>query len=79
MARRVLAWECGYCGELKKTENIANRHEASCLKNPNAKNCVLCTHSYKQTLYGNSILVCKEKKVTCSRAISAKCDDFERR
>ncbi len=75
MARRIIAWECKYCGEIKKSEKIALRHEASCLKNPDAKNCTLCVNSEKQ----EGRLICVKHGQYCSRAISAYCDDFVRR
>lgn len=37
MATRVLAYECKYCGTLKKTRALMDRHELACLKNPKAK------------------------------------------
>lgn len=76
MARRVLAWECRHCGAIKKSETICIRHEQTCLKNPDAKNCILCEHSYKITPGGS--LRCRNGKI-CSRATSAKCEYFERK
>lgn len=73
MARRVLAWECRYCGAIKKSETICNRHEKTCLKNPDARNCIVCAHSAKSV----SALICSKGKV-CSRATSAKCEHFKR-
>lgn len=80
MARRVLAWECRYCGALKKTENICLRHEITCVHNPDAKNCILCIHS-NATETGKmrkEKLLCNLGK-KCSRAVSAKCENFRRR
>lgn len=37
MATRVLAYECKYCGTLKKTRALMDRHELACLRNPKAK------------------------------------------
>lgn len=73
MARRVLAWECRYCGALKKTENICLRHEKSCLKSPKPKNCILC--KYSQVLETNKSLSCQKGK-TCSQATSANCEYY---
>lgn len=75
MARRVLAWECRYCGTIKKSETICERHEKTCLKNPDARNCVVCQHSHKPE--GDSLSCLKGKK--CSRATSAKCEHFKRK
>ena len=73
MAKRVLAWECRYCRAIKKSENICERHEKTCLHNPDARNCIRCVHSNKT----ENGLVCKKGKV-CSRATSAKCEHFEK-
>lgn len=75
MARQILAWQCRYCGDVKKTRKIAERHEKTCLKNPEAKNCVLCIHSMNDP-YTNT-LVCSVRKLNCSRAVSADCDQFQ--
>lgn len=82
MARRVLAWECRYCGALKKTENICLRHEKSCLKNPEPKNCILCKYS-QVTATDDSMLFTKtnkslscQKGKTCSQATSANCEYY---
>lgn len=74
MARRVLAYECRYCGAIKKTENICLRHEKACMKNPDARNCILCQHSFKES----STLMCGKGKV-CSQAVSVKCEHFARK
>lgn len=76
MARRIIAWECKYCGEIKKNETIALRHEATCIKNPEARNCILCIHSIPNSITGK--LFCQKGK-TCSRAVSAGCEHFKRK
>ena len=84
MARRILAWQCRYCGVIKKSETICERHERTCLKNPDARNCIVCEHSFKPTvefLFDEEpacSLMCHKGKV-CSRATSAKCEYFKRR
>lgn len=84
MARRILAWECRYCGAIKKSETICDRHEITCVKNPDARNCIVCKNSFKRTvefLVDNETgpsLLCRKGKV-CSRATSAKCEHFERK
>lgn len=83
MARRILAWECRHCGAIKKSETICNRHEQTCLQNPDARNCILCKHSYKPVVdfppdEPTPSLMCKKGK-TCSRATSAKCEYFGRK
>lgn len=76
MARRILAWECKYCGAIKKNETIALRHEVTCLKNPDARNCILCIFSFRNEQMNK--LVCRKGKI-CSRAISASCEYFRRK
>ena len=79
MARRILAWECRHCGTIKKTENICIRHEKTCMKNPDARNCILCEHSYTEIgQTGLAGLICKKGK-KCSQATSANCEYFVRR
>lgn len=76
MARRILAWECRYCGAIKKTENICLRHEKTCMKNPDARNCILCKHSSNKP--GTRELLCQKGK-KCSQATSANCEHFTRK
>ncbi len=76
MARRVLAWECKYCGAIKKSETIALRHELTCIKNPDARNCIVCAYSIGSETTRK--LLCLKGK-TCSRAVSAKCEYFRRK
>lgn len=75
MATRTLAYECKYCGALKRTKNVCERHELTCFQNPDAKNCVLCRHMVN----GGSGRVCAVTTKRCSVAISATCDSFARR
>lgn len=82
MSRRVLAFECQHCGAIKKTKKIADRHEITCIQNPEAKNCIFCTHSYNQEEVfpsGKKTLVCALRGVNCTRAISASCTEFRRK
>lgn len=74
MAYRVLAYQCVYCGALKKTKNICERHEIACLSNPDAKNCILCRH---KTTRENK-RVCGISGKLCSSGASANCKEFER-
>ena len=76
MARRILAWECRYCGTIKKTENICMRHEKTCMRNPDAHNCILCQHSITQS--NTRDLQCQKGK-KCSQATSANCEYFTRK
>lgn len=76
MARRVLAWECKYCGEIKKSETIAVRHEITCVKNPDTRNCLFCI--YGMALLDSGHMLCQKGK-TCSRAVSAKCEHFKKK
>lgn len=75
MAVRVLAYECKYCGALKKGKKVCENHEIACLSNPEAKNCVRCQH-IKNTESGR---VCGLTGKRCSVAVSANCEDFVRR
>lgn len=84
MARRVFAWQCQHCGALKRTELIAKRHEAACLHNPNARNCILCIHGYDsrdafqiQVGIGRTHLKCSKRRINCSTAVSVKCEYFK--
>lgn len=76
MATRVLAYECRYCGTLKKTRALMDRHELACLRNPNSKNCTLCEHIQNN---GEGRAICEVSGKLCSVAISARCEDFKRR
>ena len=78
MARRILAYECQYCGAIKRNKKIAERHEITCMSNPEAKNCILCIHRRRipVDLDGGGELVCNRRQITCSRAVSAKCEHF---
>jgi hypothetical protein len=84
MPKQVLAWQCRYCGSLKKTEKIAVRHEKSCTQNPNPRNCILCQYSYKEKieddfLIGYGKLICSKRGCDCSKAVSADCPVFKRK
>lgn len=75
MATRTLAYECMYCGTLKRSKNICERHEKTCLSNPEAKNCIRCINSYNS----EKGLLCKIDNRRCSVAVSARCESFTRR
>ena len=75
MATRTLAYECKFCGALKRTKNVCERHELTCFQNPDAKNCMLCQHM-KQTAQGR---MCAVNGKRCSVAVSATCESFARR
>ena len=75
MATRTLAYECKYCGALKRTKNVCERHELTCFQNPDAKNCVLCANM-KNSEDGR---VCAVSGKRCSVAVSASCKHFVRR
>lgn len=75
MATRTLAYECKYCGTLKRTKNVCERHELTCLSNPDAKNCILCQHCSKR----ENARVCAVSGKRCSVAVSAQCSSFARR
>ena len=75
MATRTLAYECKYCGALKRTKNVCERHELTCFQNPDAKNCILCVHRVDS----KDGKVCGMTGKRCSVAISANCENFARR
>lgn len=75
MATRTLAYECKFCGALKRTKNVCERHEITCFQNPDAKNCILCKHS-ADAGKGKFCVVTGKR---CSVAVSANCDSFTRR
>lgn len=75
MATRTLAYECMYCGTLKKSKHICERHEKTCLCNPEAKNCIRCINAYKS----EKGLLCSIDNKRCSVAVSADCEHFIRR
>lgn len=76
MAVRVLAYECKYCGALKKSKKVCENHEIACLSNPNARNCLRCQH---MTKLADGTKVCGVSNKRCSVAVSANCEDFLRR
>lgn len=75
MATRVLSYECKYCGALKRTLKTCLRHEATCLQNPNAKNCVICENMKVE----EGVKICGITGKRCSVAVSAKCKHFSKR
>ena len=75
MATRTLAYECKYCGTLKRTKNVCERHELSCLKNPDAKNCIYCEHM--KSVEG--IKVCAVNGKKCSVAVSSSCTRYSKK
>ena len=75
MATRTLAYECKYCGALKRTKNVCERHELTCFQNPDAKNCMLC-ENIRASAAGK---VCVVTGKRCSVAVSANCEHFARR
>jgi len=81
MVRRILAYECQYCETLKRTKNIAVRHEKSCPKNPNAQNCIFCVHPVKLEACapGGGKLWCPVRSLACSSAVGAGCEQFVRK
>lgn len=75
MATRTLAYECKFCGALKRSKLICERHELTCFQNPDAKNCVLCKNM-RNSAEGR---VCAVSGKRCSVAVSANCEHFARR
>jgi len=73
MAKQILAWQCRYCGAIKKTETIALRHELACLSNKDAHNCMLCEYQPSRSHE------CSKRGCMCSKAVSANCTFFKRR
>ena len=75
MSTRILAYECDYCGALKKTKALIKRHEIACKQNPKCKNCLVCTHIDRSGEKPR----CGLSGKLCSIAVSARCNDFNRR
>lgn len=75
MATRTLAYECKYCGALKRTKNVCERHELTCFQNADARNCLLC----QNMTYKDKSRVCKLTDKKCSVAVSASCEHFVRK
>lgn len=42
--KTVNAYQCDYCQATYETERKAQIHEATCMQNPNAKNCLWCKY-----------------------------------
>lgn len=74
MPNKVLAYQCKFCGALKRSFGICQRHEYSCLQNPNARNCLLCEHMVVE----NREARCSVKNKKCTSAVSGHCDSFVR-
>lgn len=72
MATRTLAYECKFCGALKRSKGICERHELTCFQNPDAKNCLLCAHKV-DSINGR---FCAATGKRCSVAVSASCRLF---
>jgi hypothetical protein len=81
MARKILAYECQFCGTIKKTRNIAERHEISCKMNPDAHNCMLCKNAMKleKCVKGGGRYWCPTGNKACSSAVGANCERFDRK
>lgn len=49
--KRVIRYKCEYCQKLAARPETIQRHEATCLKNPNGKNCYMCEMAYMGEYY----------------------------
>lgn len=82
MARRTFAYECRYCGKLFRSWDLAERHERSCLKNPDSINCIKCKYynpNYQSKQKDGTIKTvptCILHIKRCSKAVSGNCSDF---
>lgn len=65
----IVAYECEYCGTIKRTKKVMQNHERTCMKNPNAINCLKCRNAQ-----GGKCTVTGKK---CSKAVSAMCNNFQ--
>lgn len=45
--QEVKRYKCDYCSRLRIRPYAILRHEPECFKNPECKNCFLCTHAVK--------------------------------
>lgn len=75
---QVTAWKCEYCGEVKANKQIMENHEKSCLKNPDTINCLICVHRVVPSDLNNRSH-CELSGKQCSKATSAKCDQFHKK
>lgn len=77
MAKRVLSYECEWCGEIKKTKHICVRHEKACLRNPDLRNCAACQHS--RFIDGrNYKMRCAVDQKNCTKLRALTCENFRR-
>lgn len=45
MPRQAIVWECEHCGKKRNySKTWIEKHEASCMANPDSKNCYKCKH-----------------------------------
>lgn len=45
MPRQAIVWECEHCGKKRNYSRAwIEKHEASCMANPDSKNCYKCIH-----------------------------------
>lgn len=79
MSKRIVAYQCEYCGAIKRTQTIIERHEKACIKNPRAKNCLFCKHSELTFDGTKNIRFCKLTGSESRKDISANCNNFERK
>lgn len=65
----IVAYQCDYCGTIKRTKKVMQNHELTCMKNPNAINCLKCVNAKD----GKCVITSKK----CSKAVSAICGKFK--
>ncbi len=73
MAYQYIGWRCEYCGKILSSKAYAVRHECTCLRNPNGKNCLTCKHSVIR-----SKTMCSLDDTECSKSKALNCEHYEK-
>lgn len=74
MPKRIFAYECKFCKTIKRSHYICNRHEQTCLKNPESVNCLNCTHMMET---GKGAVCALDSKL-CNSVKALSCGRFNR-
>lgn len=75
MSTRTIAFMCNYCNDIFKAKSIADRHEITCMQNPNCKNCLICKHTTRDA---TGQILCSFDYKDISRLKAVNCTNFER-
>lgn len=61
--KKIIAYECDFCGKYLKTKKSIADHEKRCFKNPASKSCITCGNLCKKLFIGERQPTDKEKKI----------------